>query len=121
LSVQAEAAVFDATRRRRIDLLIRWTDDNDNPHCFVLEAKFQAPINSPALEAYAAFARQSAGAPERAYLFFVVPKQRPVNLGQGHWRQIIWFSLLRRWERRLTAHAIDEDFLLLRSALRQCA
>lgn len=101
LSIQAEAVALDEMRRRRIDLLIRWTDDNHNPHCLVLEAKFEAPVSPVALEAYSAFARQAAGAPERTYLFLVTPKQRPLALTQQGWYQVTWFSLLRQWERRL--------------------
>jgi hypothetical protein len=121
LLVEAEALAPHNEQKRRIDLLIRWTDHNRNAHCLAAEVKFNAPVSLDALDAYSAFARQVAGAPERAHLFLVTPKVRPLVVSEQGWQQVTWLSLLRHWERRIATLPIDENFLLFRSALWQRA
>jgi hypothetical protein len=121
LLVDPEAAVLDGERKRRIDLLIRWKDRDRNLHCLAVEAKFNAPVRADALRAYAEFALQAVGARERRHLFLVVVSQHPAALLDDDWQQVTWFSVLRHWERRLATMAMDEDFLLFRSALWQRA
>lgn len=121
LSVEAEAIAPHNERKRRIDLLIRWRDHNQDTHCLVTEAKFNAAVSLDALAAYAAFARQVAGAPELAHLFLVTPREHPTVSNDQGWLQVTWLSLLRHWERRIVTLPVDDNFLLFRSALWQRA
>lgn len=117
LLVEAEARVPNDERKRRIDLLINWTDWQNNAHCLVVEAKFDAPVRPDAMRVYSGFALQTSGAPTRTHLFLMLKKQRPLVVDDLSWRQVTWLSVLRRWERHLAVMPLDQDFVHFRSAL----
>jgi hypothetical protein len=55
LSAEAEAVAPGDAGKRRIDLLISWSDKQRSPHCLAVEAKFDAPVRPDALRAYSTF------------------------------------------------------------------
>lgn len=124
LTVEPEVAVHHQQSRKRIDVLVRWTDDAGQPHALVIEAKFRASVRDGTLAAYRKFAVRTAGGSERVHLFLVANRIDPTATARNRqWRQVTWLSVLRHWERRLVASpgTHDEEFVHFRSALWQRA
>lgn len=120
LSCEAEVELPRRQNRRRIDVLLRWSDDAGQPHCLAVEAKFGAAVRDGTLAAYRGHCLKLAGARERLHLFLVANAAMPaVARRNREWRQASWLAVLRRWERRLAAlpAANDDAFLHFRAAL----
>ena len=120
------------TNRKRIDLLIEWTDASGRRRGAVIEAKFEARINSGTLPAYRIGLRRieknyrrevPSNRQERPLLFLVSPVRddritRALRRSRSQdWRWMSWRSLLLAYDRSLNPDHDDDAFHQFRRIL----
>ena len=120
------------TNRKRIDLLIEWTDASGRRRGAVIEAKFEARVNSGTLPAYRIGLRRieknyrrevPSNRQERPLLFLVSPVRddritRALRRSRSQdWRWMSWRSLLLAYDRRLNPDHDDDAFRQFRRIL----
>ena len=120
------------TNRKRIDLLIEWTDASGRRRGAVIEAKFEARVNPGTLPAYRTRLRRiekdyrrevPSNQQERPLLFLVSPL-RDAGITRAlrrqwsqDWRWMSWRSLLLAYDRVLHPDHDDDTFRQFRRTL----